>query len=629
IKTGEYIYFSLNDAIVAVFDAGNPSAIDYISDVSGLVGFSGNHVQDGNRLYLMDGNTLTIWNLSSPLNPQWMGSYTLPGSVASFQANGDHAFVNYFIGVVNFQLSVLDVSNPQNITQLRVQPGDYYNKMLLYGNLLYAAYLSSGIYILDISNPQAPSQVGLIPPPIDYSWSSIDCVIDGSWLYTRWDPVLIDGRNVTTFMRYDLANPLAPVALDAVLAGHLACFDVENNRVYMAESFGQLGIHAPANSNAMTRVGQIQRNSVLGSELVNGYLYLNNGYIIDTTQPNAQAGFFANSGFLASDDSALYTTQGVSIRKWDLSQPMNPTIAADLQIYHNEYYGGPNPLSVVGDWIYTLGRVINTDLDPQSTIQNINYHFSRVVSRQNYAYALDGNMVRVYSIIDPSDPQLVNTMNFSSAVHDLVIHGDVLIVARMMGLGFYSLSDPAAPMMITHKPNIVAIRKMKTMGNYLVTVGDHGIIVYSLYEITDLPVVGSFHQDGEYMWDVDLAGTTAYVSQSKYLGIYDLSEAVSNPDYPELPSPVLSLGNYPNPFSSQTTIRIQGKALDLPCEINIYNLRGQIVRRLHKGYLPSAGMDLIWDAKDDAGIAVANGLYLYSFSQGTARISKRMLLLRQ
>lgn len=396
----------------------------------------------------------------------------------------------------------------------------------------------------------------------------------------------------------------------------------------MSDSFDQIGIHAPANSNNMSRVGQIQRNSVMGSEPVNGYLYLNNGYILDTTQANAQPGFFANSGYLASDDSALYTTQGVSIRKWDLSQPMNPSIAVERYIYNSDYYYSPSDLSVVGDWIYTWMYVMDTDLSNQSTTQNINYRFSRVVSRQDYAYAVDGNMVRVYSIVDPGDPQLVNTMNLSAAVRDLAIHGDVLIIAREIGLGFYSLSDPAAPMMISFKPNVLGIRKMKTMGYYLVTVGDHGIKVYSLYDVTALPVVGFYHQEGEYMWDVDLAGTTAYVSQSKYLGIYDLSDAVSNPDYPELPSPVLSLGNHPNPFSSQTTIRIQGKALDLPCEIKIYNLRGQVVRHLHSGYLPGTSSDLIWDGRNDSGIAVANGMYLYSFVQGSERISKRMLLIR-
>lgn len=228
IKTGGYLYFSIESAMVAVFDVADPFAITYVSEVSGLNGFSGNHVQDGNRLYLLNAYNLNVWNLSSPLTPQLMGSYTMPGIVVAFQAAGDHAFVSYSTGVENgFQLSVLNVSNPQNITQISLQPG-LAQSMLIYSNLLYMADLSSGINILDISNPQAPIQVGLVTLPNGISWRGIDWVIDGTWLYARFDPFIIDFTEAATYMRYDLANPLAPVPLDEVYAGYEyhACFDV-------------------------------------------------------------------------------------------------------------------------------------------------------------------------------------------------------------------------------------------------------------------------------------------------------------------------------------------------------------------------------------------------------------------
>ncbi|MDD4309659.1 MAG: hypothetical protein PHO32_04720 [Candidatus Cloacimonetes bacterium] len=58
---------------------------------------------------------------------------------------------------------------------------------------------------------------------------------------------------------------------------------------------------------------------------------------------------------------------------------------------------------------------------------------------------------------------------------------------------------------------------------------------------------------------MEIIGNTAYVCQGNRLGIYDFSEAVANPDNPDISNPVIQLSNFPNPFKENTTISVRGK----------------------------------------------------------------------
>lgn len=67
--------------------------------------------------------------------------------------------------------------------------------------------------------------------------------------------------------------------------------------------------------------------------------------------------------------------------------------------------------------------------------------------------------------------------------------------------------------------------------------------------------------------------------------------------------------NYPNPFNCQTVI---GYQLPRPSavEISIFNLQGQKVTTLLKGYRAAGFHKLIWNGKDDCGRLAASGVYL-------------------
>ena len=85
--------------------------------------------------------------------------------------------------------------------------------------------------------------------------------------------------------------------------------------------------------------------------------------------------------------------------------------------------------------------------------------------------------------------------------------------------------------------------------------------------------------------------------------------------------------NYPNPFNPETLI-----AYNLPktgnVVINIYNLVGQKVRTLVHTFQTVGVHTVKWDAKNDQGIEVPTGMYIYRIVSGEFTGTKRMLLLR-
>ena len=85
--------------------------------------------------------------------------------------------------------------------------------------------------------------------------------------------------------------------------------------------------------------------------------------------------------------------------------------------------------------------------------------------------------------------------------------------------------------------------------------------------------------------------------------------------------------NYPNPFNSGTAI-----AFDLPygetVDLAVYTISGQKVATLVHGTRAAGYHQVFWDGRDEAGAALASGVYLYRLQVGDRLETRKMLLLR-
>ena len=96
----------------------------------------------------------------------------------------------------------------------------------------------------------------------------------------------------------------------------------------------------------------------------------------------------------------------------------------------------------------------------------------------------------------------------------------------------------------------------------------------------------------------------------------------------ELPTEFALGQNYPNPFNPTTTISFS-LPKEAPVTFEIYNMLGVKIRTLMAGQTKSAGSySVYWDGKDDAGVSMSSGVYLYRISAGSFLASKKMTLLK-
>ncbi len=90
----------------------------------------------------------------------------------------------------------------------------------------------------------------------------------------------------------------------------------------------------------------------------------------------------------------------------------------------------------------------------------------------------------------------------------------------------------------------------------------------------------------------------------------------------------LAIQAVPNPFNPSTTLRF-----DLPTRATVslvlYNVSGQRVKTLLPAEsLPAGAHTWVWDGRDDAGAAVASGVYVYRLRAGEQAVVGKITLLR-
>lgn len=102
---------------------------------------------------------------------------------------------------------------------------------------------------------------------------------------------------------------------------------------------------------------------------------------------------------------------------------------------------------------------------------------------------------------------------------------------------------------------------------------------------------------------------------------------VENNESSDLPSQFLLEQNYPNPFNPNTEIRFK-----LPAQnqvmIKILNLLGHEIRTLVVAYFEAGNHSVTWDGKDNHGIPVSSGVYLYQLRTDSFSKVRKMSLLR-
>ncbi|MEN6445800.1 MAG: transglutaminase domain-containing protein, partial [Candidatus Cloacimonas sp.] len=93
------------------------------------------------------------------------------------------------------------------------------------------------------------------------------------------------------------------------------------------------------------------------------------------------------------------------------------------------------------------------------------------------------------------------------------------------------------------------------------------------------------------------------------------------------PAILTNLSAYPNPFKTEASLSFESSK-DCLAEITVYNLKGQTLRSWKDVSLKSGSCNISWDGKDNKGLSVPAGVYIWKVQSGTQTLSSKMLFLK-
>mgnify|MGYP001021889305 CR=1 FL=1 len=80
--------------------------------------------------------------------------------------------------------------------------------------------------------------------------------------------------------------------------------------------------------------------------------------------------------------------------------------------------------------------------------------------------------------------------------------------------------------------------------------------------------------------------------------------------------------NYPNPFNPATNIKFSLKHAG-KVELSVYNIAGQLVRKLVDKEMEAGYLSVLFEADD-----LNSGLYFYKLKSGKTELSRKMLIVK-
>ena len=121
---------------------------------------------------------------------------------------------------------------------------------------------------------------------------------------------------------------------------------------------------------------------------------------------------------------------------------------------------------------------------------------------------------------------------------------------------------------------------------------------------------------------------TEKLNLSKKEKFYMISflDEIEQPDE-NTPIKTALFSNYPNPFNPSTTISYN-LAESGNVKLDIYNIRGQLIKTLVNEQKEPGNYSIIWQGDDKNGITVTSGFYFYRLETNTTKLVKKMLLIK-
>jgi len=397
-------------------------------------------------------SVLDVLDISDPSTPSLVHSLVLPTDVRDIFLYGNYVVS---VGAYRDEFLVIDISSP-TAPVLEERPtesfsGASFRWAYQYDDYVYLLDSGSGVWVVDLSSPLAPTVVNRLQLPM-----TLGC------LYGRGSTLYICAEE-KYFHFADVSDPLEPVLAysgDLVAGSFLyTSIVVHNNNVYGREEYlydgdtdgGQFGVFDVTDPyNPEWTPINLTPDSIM---VYDQYLYTTTGEIgldvydiddFDSPEHISRTAFpegLPRDASLDSDGDWLVGVSTIphSIALINVTNPYNPVVT-DL-VEFSEYV---HSVHLDNDLIYVSHgqEDLGTDvfgITPSGTLEytaNIPNRSYRVTTTNDRAYVLSGGgLIRVFNMSNPTQPTQIGSLSsFDIAGQAVVLDGYIYVADGDYGL---------------------------------------------------------------------------------------------------------------------------------------------------------------------------------------------------
>jgi hypothetical protein len=116
-------------------------------------------------------------------------------------------------------------------------------------------------------------------------------------------------------------------------------------------------------------------------------------------------------------------------------------------------------------------------------------------------------------------------------------------------------------------------------------------------------------------------------SSSSALKSGELAELENEKAVTPFPENIVLYPNHPNPFNAQTKMEYALPAAT-PVRLVIFDITGRLVRHLIDGMQEAGYKRVLWDGRDEQGVVVSSGIYLFRLELGNKALTRKMSVIK-
>lgn len=520
-RRGNYLYVSNPSVGVGLVDISNRTAPTIKNSISAAGTQQFIPYNDTYGLIANGTTGLSVINTSDPNNLTLVTTLNTPGNAKSIALLGTSALV----ADDGNGLVIVSMTDPTNPTIVQTVSLSQTLDVVTQGSYAYVVSGTSGLIILDVSNPAAPVTKG--------SFNDGSTIVNADAVAITGNRIYMQDSSTHIFYEIDITNPNAPTLVQKFYLGSNAtgvCTD--GARVYTTT--GADGLHmweidatAPAKLVSSTANG----TNVIGDcVVVDEYVYTADAankiglfYIAsaNTNAPVLSFQSFGQSFDLVSDSQNTYLAMGSQalILNENTTTPVAPTSAAQI---------------TAGNWI--SGVAIN--------------------SASTKLFLADGTAgLKIYDITTKTAPVLLGSTSFNQALKIALNGGEThaFLAASTLGLKVIDVTNPATPTAVGVLALTGTATDIEVVGSTAYVAVDCGLRIVDISTPASPTLLGSYNSGATCAnAALSISGNTGYlIAEGMGLKVLDVT----------VPGTISELGSRSNVGRSHLDVRANGNQL--------------------------------------------------------------------